>query len=259
MGTAVPREQPLADGIPSLQWQRPGEAGVPSLPVSPCFEGTLCLSPHTGTPSFFDWGPGAGIQNHLPLSHPPPPSYSCMPRCPSTGCIGMICHSLPWEEDMGTWNSSPGLLGSDQPDSAECLAATFPLDLILGSGLIHILWVLGTIWKGWPSPSLKVRQQKQIWGPSGQDLGCVGFPPYALGSMAFNPLTLRLGILGCGLNLGERVTFAPEVEMLGSQNTGQSRGWGVGWYMVSAYCPGICHLLDTAGASRYEAEEGRLA
>lgn len=73
-------------------------------------------------------------------------------------------------------------LGSGQPNPAERLAATFPLDLILGSGLIHILWVLGTIWKEWPSPSLQVRKQRQVWEPSGQDLGPVAFPAYALGS-----------------------------------------------------------------------------
>lgn len=51
--------------------------------------------------------------------------------------------------------------------------------------------------------------------PSGQEPGCVGFPAYALGSKGGTlPLTLRMGIFGCGLILGERMTFVPEAECL---------------------------------------------
>lgn len=41
------------------------------------------------------------MQNHQPLSHPPP----LLMHAPLYGhrSIGIICHSVPWEEDMGTW------------------------------------------------------------------------------------------------------------------------------------------------------------
>lgn len=143
-------------------------------PLFPCFRGGSALPPYPGLPLFFSFYWGSGLEfriNDPPRSWPPP---LCMLATLSWHmphrCHLSLSSLVSGDEDTGNLDFFPWLtvhclvLGSDQQNSAEEKAATFPLDLILGSGLINILWVLGTIWKEWSSPCLQVREQRQMWG-----------------------------------------------------------------------------------------------